>query len=58
MGGDGLEEEDQFLLEINLGDLELNSGEDQAYWLVEMKVARMAYQLRWQEQDRTRSQGI
>lgn len=28
MGGEGLEEEDQYLLEINLDDIETSSGED------------------------------
>ena len=34
LGGEGLEEADRFLLEINLEDLETTSGETQAYWLL------------------------
>jgi hypothetical protein len=33
LGGDGLAEEDQYLLEINLDNLN-SSGEDQVYWLL------------------------
>ena len=33
LGGDGLVEEDQYLLEINLDNLN-SSGEDQVYWLL------------------------
>ncbi len=39
MGADGLLEEDQWLLEINLGDLEEGSGEQEQYWLVAIKAA-------------------
>jgi hypothetical protein len=34
LGGDGLAEEDHYLLEINLDNLNLSSGEDQVYWLL------------------------
>ena len=42
MGGDGLLEEDQWMLEVNLGDLENTSGEREAYWLLAIKTARVA----------------
>jgi hypothetical protein len=42
MGTDGLLEEDQWLLEINLGDLEEGSGEREQYWLVAIKAVREA----------------
>jgi len=42
MGTDGLLEEDQWLLEINMGDLEEGSGEKEQYWLVAIKAAREA----------------
>ena len=45
-GEDGLEEEDRWLLEVNLDDLETTSGETQAYWLLAIKAARRAYILR------------
>ena len=45
IGGDGLAEEDQYLLEINLDDLNLSSGEDQVYWLLAFKTARKAWEI-------------
>ena len=45
-GEDGLEEEDRWLLEVNLDDLETTSGKTQAYWLLAIKAARRAYILR------------
>ncbi len=41
-GFNGLLEEDQFLAEVNLEDLENTSGEQQEYWLVAMHAAREA----------------
>ena len=49
MGLDGLAEEDKYLMEISLGDLETTSGEYQAYWLLAVKAARHAYSLRRQQ---------
>ena len=40
MGLDRLAEEDKYLMEISLGDLERTSGENQAYWLLAVKAAR------------------
>ena len=42
LGEDGLEEEDKYLLEINLDDLTTTSGETQTYWLLEIRAARVA----------------
>jgi hypothetical protein len=42
-GGIGLEEEDMYLLDINLGDLETSTGEDLRYWLLALRAARAAY---------------
>ncbi len=42
MGTDGLLDEDQWLLKMNLGDLEEVSGEQEQYWLVAIKAAREA----------------
>ena len=42
LGGEGLEPEDRFLLEINLEDLETSSGETQEYWLMAILAAREA----------------
>ena len=40
LGEEGLEEDDRFLLEINLDELDTSSGEDQAYWLLALEAAR------------------
>ena len=45
-GEEGLEKEDEYLLDINLDTLDDLTGEDQAIWLLALKAAREAYQLR------------
>ena len=40
LGGEGLAEEDLYLLDINLDDLATTSGEDQTYWLLAIHAAR------------------
>ena len=42
LGGEGLDEDDRFLLEINLEELDTSSGEDQAYWLLALEAAQEA----------------
>ncbi len=42
LGPDGLAEEDKFLLEVRLEDLEESSGDRQAYWLLAIEAARAA----------------
>ena len=49
MGTAGLEEDDLYLMEINLEDLESTSGESQAYWLLAVQAARDAFRLRRQQ---------
>ena len=39
LGEDGLDEQDKFLLEIKLDDLEETSGEYQEYWLLAIRAA-------------------
>ena len=46
LGGAGLAEEDMYLLEINLDDLDESTGLEQAYWLVALRAARVARELR------------
>ena len=46
LGEEGLEEDDKFLLEINLDELYTSSGEDQAYWLLALEAAWDARALR------------
>ena len=41
-GWDDLLEEDQYLAEINLEDLEVSNGERQEYWLLSIRAARAA----------------
>jgi hypothetical protein len=45
LGDAGLLEEDNWMLEVNLGDLESTSGEQEQYWLVAIKAAQMAAML-------------
>jgi hypothetical protein len=42
LGGAGLLEEDHWMLKVNLGDLETTGGEQEEYWLLAIKSARMA----------------
>ena len=44
--GEDWEREDQFLAEVNLEDLEGTSGANQEYWLLAIRTAREASQLR------------
>ena len=46
LGEEGLEEEDKYLLEINLDDLTTTSGKTQTYWLLAIRAARDARILR------------
>ena len=50
LGGEGLEEEDRFLLEINMEDLETTSGETQEYWLLAISAAWAVKLLQGQDQ--------
>ncbi len=54
-GFDGPLEEDQYLEEVNLEDLENTSGEQQEYWLVAMRAAREASLLWGGTQNRGRT---
>ncbi len=58
LGEAGLLEEDNWMLEVNLGDLENTSGEQEQYWLVAIKAARVAAALTRQSEQapRTRPQ--
>jgi hypothetical protein len=42
MGEEGLLEEDLWMLEVNLGDLETTGGEQEEYWLLAIRAARMS----------------
>ena len=51
LGGAGLDEQDRYLLEINLEDLETSTGEDQYYWLIGIQAARADRILRRRQQE-------
>ena len=53
LGEEGLAEEDRFLLEINLDELDNSTGEDQTYWLLSLQAARDARQLLQQQNNAT-----
>ena len=55
LGVEGLADEDKFLLEIRLEDLEESSGEQQEYWLLAIKAARAIWTLRRRRQERLES---
>jgi hypothetical protein len=50
LGDAGLLEEDKYLAEVNLGDIENTSGERLHYWLLAIKTARKAKILREQQE--------
>ncbi len=41
MGAENLMEDNEYLLECNLSDLATTNGEQQEYWLLAIKAARM-----------------
>ena len=51
LGGAGLDEQDRYLLEINLEDLETSTGEDQYYWIIAIRAARADRILRRRQQE-------
>ena len=58
LGGNGLLREDIFSLEIKLDDLETSSGEQEEYWLLEVRAARNACVLRAQQNQTIRVEEI
>jgi hypothetical protein len=42
LGEAGLLEEDHWMMEVNLGDMETSSGEQEEYWLLAIKATRVA----------------
>ena len=46
LGGTGLDEQDRYLLEINMGDLNTSSGEGQYTWLLAIQAARAGRRLK------------
>jgi hypothetical protein len=56
LGETGLLEEDNWMLEVSLGDLESTSGEQEQYWLVAIKAAWEAAMITWQNEQAPRTQ--
>ena len=50
--GEGLDEQDRYLLEINLENLENSSGEEQYYWMISIQAAREFRRLKVAEMNR------
>eukprot|EP00956_Cyclotella_meneghiniana_P030706 scaffold78142_cov27-Cyclotella_meneghiniana.AAC.1 len=57
LGENGMAEEDRYLLELNLDDLDHSTGEDQAIWLLLLKVARKVRQLRENRRNTAAAEG-
>ncbi len=55
LGTTGQLEEDQLLMEVQLGDMEATSGEQEEYWLVAIKAAREAMTLMRQGTNHTQT---
>ena len=55
LGTTGLLEEDQWLMEVQLGDMEATSGEQEEYWIVAIKAAREAAALTRQGTNHTQT---
>jgi hypothetical protein len=49
LGEAGLLEEDHWMMEVNLGDMENTSGEQEEYWLLTIKAMRVAATLTGQQ---------
>ena len=49
LGGESLLNEDRYLMEVNLEDMEATSGERQEYWLLAIKAAREAATIQRQQ---------
>ena len=51
LDGMRLDEQDRYLLEINVGDLETSSGDDQYYWLLAIRAAKVNSMLKEMQLD-------
>ena len=48
LGGDGLAVTDQWMLQVNLGDLEVTTGDFGNHWLLAIETAQERYRL-WEQ---------
>ena len=56
MGSEVLLDEDRWMMEVNLGDMETTSGEQEEYWLVAIRAAREAATLTRQRTQQAREE--
>ncbi len=56
LGGEGLDERDHYLMEINLDDMEISSVKDQHYWLLQIEASRRERALIVENQNSSNSQ--
>ncbi len=56
LGMAGFLEEDHWMLEVNLGHMVSNRGEQEEYWLVAIKAARETALLTRQRNDQTQAE--
>jgi len=45
LGGEGLAEHDKWMLEVNLGEMDISTGEKESYWLLAIRTARERHRL-------------
>ncbi len=57
LGNAGLLEEDKYLAEVNLEEMETSSGERQHYWILAIQTARNHYALRVQRESQQTVRG-
>ena len=55
IGSDGLDEQDQFLLECNFNELATTGGENKEHWLLAIQAAREASRIRAQQVEMAQS---
>jgi hypothetical protein len=56
LGKVGLLEEDHWMVEVNLGDTDTTSGEQEEYWLLAIRAAREAAALTWRRTQQTQDE--
>ena len=57
LGGAGMADEDKYLLDINLADLDNTTGETHEYWLLSIRAARESLRLRVRDRPPARNTG-
>ena len=57
-GGEDLLDEDQYLMEVNLDDIDESRGTQQEYWLLAIRAARIAGALGREQDGRPAGRGV